>query len=97
MYEVYILKSKIKDSYYTGHTNNLTARLKKHNNGEVKSTKYFKPWVVVYTEDYNTKSEAYRRELEIKSYKGGILFKRLVGRFDKINRFKKKSNQLFKY
>ncbi|MBN1325854.1 GIY-YIG nuclease family protein [Candidatus Falkowbacteria bacterium] len=96
MYIVYILKSKIKDRYYTGHTDNLIARLLRHNKGLVKSTKHFKPWEVVYIETHKTKSEAYRRELEIKSYKGGILFKRLVGRFDKIPK-NKINKRLLKY
>ncbi len=54
-------------------------RLKKHNAGSVKSTKYGKPWKIIYTEDYSTKSEAATREVEIKKYKGGILFKKLLG------------------
>lgn len=35
--------------------------------------------MIVHTEVYGSKTEAMRRELEIKSYKSGILFKRLIG------------------
>jgi putative endonuclease len=64
--------------HYIGQTVNLVARLKKHNKGYVKSTKGFRPWKLLYFENYNTRSEACRRELEIKEYKGGIKFKRLL-------------------
>jgi len=43
-----------------------------------KSTKNFRPWEIVYKEFFDTKQEAYRRELQIKSYKGGQAFKKLL-------------------
>jgi len=79
MFTAYILQSIKNGRYYIGHTSDMIARFAKHNAGMVKSTKSFIPWKIIYTENCNTKSEAYRRELEIKSYKGGIKFKRLLG------------------
>jgi putative endonuclease len=79
MHKVYILKSLKNNRYYIGHTNNINNRLKRHNSGQVKSTKPYLPWKIIYTENYQTKSEAYRREMEIKSYKSGIKFKKLLG------------------
>jgi putative endonuclease len=79
MFIVYILKSKKTNRYYIGHTSNLYDRLSRHNGGINKSTKSGTPWGVVYIEKYKTKAEAHRREFEIKSYKGGILFKKLLG------------------
>ncbi|MCX6746298.1 MAG: GIY-YIG nuclease family protein [Candidatus Parcubacteria bacterium] len=96
-YTVYILQSLKNGRYYIGHTNDIKYRLWKHNTGKVKSTKPYLPWKIIYTEAYKTKSEAYRRELEIKQYKGGILFKRLLGQFNKTMRLKKKTNQLLKF
>ncbi len=78
MFTVYIIQSFKNCRYYIGHTANFKERFKKHNNGLVRSTKSFIPWKVVYIENYKTKSEAYRRELEIKSYKGGYNFKKLL-------------------
>ncbi len=49
-----------------------------HNLGKVKSTKFYKPWKVIYTETFNTKPEAYKREQQIKSYKSGEAFKKLI-------------------
>ena len=78
MYTVYILKSKIFDRYYIGHTKNLENRLKRHNSGYVRSTKAYRPWIVVCIEEFETKSEAYRREMQVKSYKRGNAFKSLL-------------------
>jgi len=80
MYKVYILKSETTAKYYIGHTENLENRLHKHNKGYVKSTKSGKPWDIIYIENFNTKQEAYRRELEIKSYKGGNEFKKIINK-----------------
>jgi len=79
MYKVYILKSLENNRYYVGHTRDIEERLFRHNNGKVKSTKFYRPWEVIHEENYNSKSDAYKRELEIKSYKGGIKFKKLLG------------------
>ena len=78
MFFVYILKSLENNSYYVGHSSDISARLKQHNNGRVRSTKAYRPWEVVYSEELETKSEAFKREMQIKSYKGGKAFKDLI-------------------
>jgi len=83
MFSVYIIQSLKNQRYYIGHAEDSDVRLKKHNGGIVKSTKYGIPWKKVYTENYPTRAEAYRREIEIKSYKGGIKFKKLLGLWKK--------------
>ncbi|RJP61292.1 MAG: GIY-YIG nuclease family protein, partial [Ignavibacteriales bacterium] len=72
------LKSENKERYYIGHSANVEKRLSEHNSGKTKSTKAYVPWKIIYTEEYQTKSEAYKREIEIKSYKSGIKFKNLI-------------------
>ena len=79
MYTVYILQSLKNNRYYIGHTSDLENRLLYHNSGKVRVTKGGLPWKLVKGEDYNTKSEAHRREFEIKGYKGGVKFKKLLG------------------
>jgi len=79
MYFVYILQSLKTNKYYTGQTSNIHNRLECHNDGRVKSTKNFRPWKLIHLEELNDRSDACKRELEIKNYKGGILFKRLLG------------------
>lgn len=63
---VYILKCS-DNTLYTGYTNDLTNRLKAHNNGNgAKYTRGRLPVELVYFEQYETKSEAMKREYFIK-------------------------------
>jgi putative endonuclease len=78
MYYLYILKSKISDKFYIGQTENLERRLFYHNSGYSKSTKYGVPWELAYTEKFTSRSEAYRREQEIKSQKSKEYISQLV-------------------
>lgn len=65
---VYIVRCS-DNSLYTGYTNNIEARINKHNAGKgAKYTKTRRPVVLVYQEMYDTKSEALRREYEIKTF-----------------------------
>ena len=79
MYFVYILKSLKVLRYYIGSSENVDRRLSDHNSGKVKSTKAYRPWKVVYLETFNIKSDALKREKQIKSYKSGNAFKKLLG------------------
>jgi len=78
MFYVYILRSKLKPRHYIGFTSNLDKRLAHHNEGLNRSTKPLRPWEVIYYEQYATKEEAWKREKQIKSYKGGRAFKALL-------------------
>lgn len=78
MFYTYILKSIIKEWYYIGHTKNIKARIIEHNTGRVKSTKTYRPFILVYIEEFNSKREAFKREMLIKKYKHGDAFKRLI-------------------
>ncbi|KUO42666.1 MAG: hypothetical protein APZ16_04875 [Candidatus Hadarchaeum yellowstonense] len=65
-YYAYILRSLKDDNFYTGHTANLKERLAQHNRGEVRSTKARRPLVLIYWEEFKTRSEAMKRERRIK-------------------------------
>ena len=69
MYYAYILISEKSSRFYIGHSNEIIERLNTHNTGRVKSTRNKGPWKCVYFEEYDTKLEANRRELEIKKQK----------------------------
>ncbi len=70
MFYLYILYSAKKDAYYVGHTGDVLAeRLRKHNSDHKGYTGSVDDWIIVYTEQYLSKAEAYRREREIKSWK----------------------------
>ena len=70
MYHVYVLYSESFDRIYIGQTNNISIRLDKHNQGRVRSTKPYIPWVLVHTEEYPTRTAAMKREKELKSHQG---------------------------
>lgn len=54
-------------SLYTGWTNDLRQRIRRHNDGTgAKYTKTRRPVALVYFETYQTKEEAMRREYAIK-------------------------------
>ncbi len=78
MYYAYTIQSIKTGKYYTGSGKDPLERLKRHNSGYTKSLKHKGPFKLVHQEIYETKTEAYRRERQIKSYKGGEAFKRLV-------------------
>ncbi|MBL7952672.1 MAG: GIY-YIG nuclease family protein [Flavobacteriales bacterium] len=79
MASFYILYSPILDRYYVGHTTEeLTERLRKHLSGHDGWTARAKDWRIVHHEAYNSKSEAYRRELEVKSWKRRSRIEELV-------------------
>jgi len=78
MWYGYILKSERIERYYTGHTENLERRLKEHNGGKTRSLKAYLPVHIIYVEEFPTKREAFRRENQIKRYKGGEAFRRLL-------------------
>ena len=65
-YYVYILRCS-DDTLYTGYTNNLENRLLKHNSGKgAKYTRGRTPCILVYYEEYDSKSDALKREYFIK-------------------------------
>lgn len=69
MFYLYILKSQKNGSYYIGSCKDINKRLNLHNKSLVKSTKRYIPWTLIYSEEYNTLSEARKREIQIKSWK----------------------------
>jgi len=72
MFYVYILKSRNQNFHYIGHTKNLFQRLKAHNAGKVRSTQAYRPFTVINTEEYPTKSDAAKREYFLKSAAGNF-------------------------
>ncbi len=66
------------EKYYIGVTSDIIKRLEYHNSGANRSTKNKGPWVLIYQEEYADKSDAWKRERQIKSYKGGNAFKKLL-------------------
>jgi putative endonuclease len=68
----------VSGKYYIGYTNDIYDRLRHHNSGANKSTRSGKPWKIVYRENSIDKESTWLREKQIKSYKGGKAFKKLI-------------------
>lgn len=66
MFYVYILKSLKDNNLYIGSTNNLSRRLKEHNEGKCFSTKNRTPLEIIYYEAYKVESDARKRERNLK-------------------------------
>ena len=66
-YYVYILKSLRNTDIYIGSTDDLYTRIKRHNQGKVKSTKAYRPWKLLEYKEFNSRSEAVRTERFLKT------------------------------
>ena len=78
MFYVYILQSGKDGGYYTGQTRDVEERLRYHNAGYVRSTRFFRPWSLVGFYSFPTRKGAVNFERHIKSFKGGQGFKNLL-------------------
>ncbi len=78
MFYVYIVKSR-EGFKYTGMTEDLEKRLAEHNEKKLSFwTKRGNEWKVVYSEVFESKSEALKREKWLKSGVGREFLKRLL-------------------
>ena len=90
MYTVYVIKSIEKDWFYVGQSSNIVRRLDHHNRGYNRSTKPYRPYELVFTEEYITSEQARKREKELKSTMG----KRFIRRYYASKQEQQKENGL---
>jgi putative endonuclease len=86
MFTVYILYSIQFKKSYVGQTNDLQKRLLEHN--EAATTGFtipYRPWCLVHTENFETRSLAMKREKYLKTWAGRIFVKSLIDEYLKIN------------
>ena len=67
IYTVYILFSEKHQKIYIGYTSNILNRIKSHNKLGKDWTAGFRPWIVVYSENFSEKQHAMNREKQLKS------------------------------
>ena len=67
MFYTYILQSTKNRFIYVGSTKNVEKRLVFHNSGKVKSTKAYRPWILLESHKFKTRSEAFKHELFLKT------------------------------
>lgn len=71
MHHVYVLHSPLYDKIYSGESSDLCIRFIYHNQGPKKRwTSKYRPWVLVYMEESESKSGALKREKQLKSAAG---------------------------
>jgi len=82
MFIVYMLVSCVDGSLYTGQTQHLRDRMKRHNRGLVKVTRKRAPWKLGYFEVFETRREAMWREWELKKKYNTDRKKKMIAAFD---------------
>ena len=71
MFTVYVLYSPSFDQIYVGYTSDLNNRFLSHNKLATKGhTIKYRPWVIAYTEEIESKFDAIKREKQLKSSQG---------------------------
>jgi putative endonuclease len=66
---VYILYSEKHDKCYVGSTSDLQKRFEHHNSNRARWTKKYRPWLLKYSEEFHSRSEARMREASLKASK----------------------------
>ena len=74
---VYILRNS-DGHYYIGQTSDLSQRLQRHNEGKVFWTKNRGPWVIAYSQSFQSRSEAIVEEKRLKNLKSKIAIDKLI-------------------
>lgn len=68
MYSTYVLYSLKFNKIYIGFSGNLQFRLETHNDPHHKGwSAQYRPWQILFSEDFRTKAEAMSREKQLKS------------------------------
>jgi len=80
MFYVYVIYNSSSRKIYIGQTNNLEKRLLEHNSklGNHFTAKLDGEWILIYKEDLNSRSEAIKREKQLKSFKGREFIRGLI-------------------
>ena len=90
MWYTYILKCS-DGSFYTGHTNDLSKRLNRHNVGRgPKWTSYRLPVKLVFQEHHETEESAIKREKQIKKWSRSKKDALIEGNIDKLKSLSKR-------
>ncbi|MEP0860190.1 MAG: GIY-YIG nuclease family protein [Ignavibacterium sp.] len=77
MIYVYALKSKIRNYIYVGMTSDINDRMRRHNSGYEKTTRSYRPFELIYLEEFKNRQEARIKEKYLKSGVGKEFLKRI--------------------
>jgi len=79
MYYVYILYSEKCKRYYVGYSENIQARLFRHNEGLVTATRNCRPYMLKAFKSFDIELDARREELRLKKQKSKKYLEWLIG------------------
>ena len=92
---VYVLYSDASKSFYVGFTYDLKKRFAEHNNGLNFSTKFNKPWQLIYYEAHTDETDVRRREKYLKTTAGDQALHKMLR--EKLAKMKNLSRQKVYY
>ena len=75
---VYILESVKRERFYIGSSMDPIRRLYYHNTTEKGFTSRYRPWKIVFTKEFHTKTEAMSTERMIKRWKSRKMVEKLI-------------------
>ncbi|MBN3521221.1 GIY-YIG nuclease family protein [Algoriphagus lutimaris] len=78
MFQVYAISSQTREYIYVGLTSDLENRITRHNSGYERTTKPYRPFKLIYSEEFPDRSSARRREKELKTSHGKRFLKALL-------------------
>lgn len=81
MYYVYAISSESRNYIYVGLTDNIERRFGEHNDGKNKTTRAYRPFILVFTEQCETRGVARKLEIYYKSGIGKEKLKKMKGSF----------------
>ena len=77
-YYLYILQSLSADKFYIGVSENPDRRLVYHNSIEKGFTSRYRPWKLVFTQAFDSKSDALKAERKLKSWKSKVMIRKVI-------------------
>jgi putative endonuclease len=75
MFTVYAISSETRNYIYVGLTSNLKKRIEFHSNGYEQTTKPYRPFRLIYNEEFSDRPSAREREKYLKSGVGKLFLK----------------------
>ncbi len=76
-FSVYVIQSD-EGRKYIGISSDVLRRIVHHNSGDSQWTKAYKNWRLIYREDCKNYTEARKREIYLKSLKGGSRLRKII-------------------
>ncbi|NDV15563.1 GIY-YIG nuclease family protein [Muricauda sp. TY007] len=80
MFYTYALNSLKRNYIYVGITSDIERRIREHNSGKNKTTRPYRPFVLIFRKEFKTRLEARAEEKKLKSGYGKEFLKDLIQR-----------------